>query len=338
MLFLDVQMPGMDGFDVLDALSPSTCPTVVFVTAYDQYALQAFNVHAADYLLKPFDRKRLHHALVRVRGAGGRQCRSRGRSPAQPRGRRPDKSLLRADCDQIGEPRVFSVRAADVDRIQASGHYLTLHVGREEHVIRGTIREVAARLHPDRFVRVHRSTIVNLDRIKELIPTFHGDIEIVLRDGDERDIQPRLLRAAAEHRPRNAGLVVSQHHEGVDSRGSQRRKERGAGAGDDDQEYHGAVGDGIGNAPIVTSCDASIADVLRLSIAPDGDTDGRQPHGLHQHAAGRAACRVAERHPNPDLLRSHRDKVREHAIDARSVSSRARLPMAEDIQCATRNG
>jgi two-component system, LytTR family, response regulator len=181
-VFLDVQMPGMDGFDVLDALSPSTCPTVVFVTAYDQYALQAFNVHAADYLLKPFDRKRLHHALVRVRAlAGGDAEAAAARLLNLVAAVRTSRYLERIVIKSAN--RVYFVRAADVDRIEAAGHYLTLHVGREEHVMRGTIREIAARLHPDRFVRVHRSTIVNLDRVKELIPTFHGEYEIVLRDG-----------------------------------------------------------------------------------------------------------------------------------------------------------
>jgi two-component system LytT family response regulator len=155
---------------------------VVFVTAYDQYALQAFNVHAADYLLKPFDRKRLHHALVRVRAlAGGDAEAAAARLLNLVAAVRTSRYLERIVIKSAS--RVYFVRAVDVDRIQASGHYLTLHVGREEHVIRGTIREIAARLHPDRFVRVHRSTIVNLDRIKELFPTFHGEYEIVLRDG-----------------------------------------------------------------------------------------------------------------------------------------------------------
>jgi two-component system, LytTR family, response regulator len=181
-VFLDVQMPGMDGFDVLDALSPSACPVVVFVTAYDQYALQAFDVHAADYLLKPFDRKRLRHALVKVRALAGGDAeaaaaRLLGLVAAVRAGRHLERMVIKTAT------RVYFVRAADVDRIEAAGHYLTLHVGREAHVMRGTIREIAARLNPDRFVRVHRSTIVNLDRIKELIPSFHGEYVIVLRDG-----------------------------------------------------------------------------------------------------------------------------------------------------------
>ena len=114
---------------------------------------------------------RASHATGASRRSG-----ERGRVSGSLRGEAP-RIELSHNC------LLYTSDAADVDRIQASGHYLTLHVGREEHVIRGTIREIAARLHPDRFVRVHRSTIVNLDRIKELIPTFHGEYEIVLRDG-----------------------------------------------------------------------------------------------------------------------------------------------------------
>lgn len=181
-VFLDVQMPGMDGFDVIGALSPPLCPAVVFVTAYDQYALEAFNVHAADYLLKPFDRKRLRQALARVRAlAAGDPHAAAARVLNLVAEVRATRSLERIVIKSAN--RVYFVRAADIDRIEAAGHYLTLHAGREEHVMRGTIREIAARLDPDRFVRVHRSTIVNLDRIKELIPWFHGEYVIVLRDG-----------------------------------------------------------------------------------------------------------------------------------------------------------
>ena len=148
-----------------------------------QYALQAFNVHAADYLLKPFDRSGCitpWSEFVGLRAAMPKLA-GRYRLLNLVAAVRTSRYLERIVIKSAS--RVYFVRAADVDRIQASGHYLTLHVGREEHVIRGTIREIAARLHPDRFVRVHRSTIVNLDRIKELIPTFHGESEIVLRDG-----------------------------------------------------------------------------------------------------------------------------------------------------------
>jgi two-component system LytT family response regulator len=180
-MFLDVQMPGMDGFDVIEALGPGRCPSVVFVTAYDEYALRAFDVHAIDYLLKPFDRKRLRHALRRARALTLDE-KDLGRRLiavlADVRAARPrDRIVIKS------RGRVYFVRLEEIDWIEASGHYLTLHAGRDEHVIRGNIRDMESRLDPDRFVRVHRSTIVNVDRVKELLPSFHGEYTIALRDG-----------------------------------------------------------------------------------------------------------------------------------------------------------
>jgi len=180
-MFLDVQMPGLDGFDVIEALGPARCPAVVFVTAYDEYALKAFDVHAIDYLLKPFDRKRLRQALSRAR-ALALNDREVGRRLiaviADLRaGRPPERIAVKS------RGRVYFVRADEIGWIEASGHYLTLHVGRDQHLIRGTIKEIESRLDRDRFVRVHRSTIVNVDHIKELLPSFHGEYVIVLRDG-----------------------------------------------------------------------------------------------------------------------------------------------------------
>lgn len=180
-MFLDVQMPGLDGFDVIAALEPSRCPAVVFVTAHDKYALKAFDVHAIDYLLKPFDRQRLHHAVTKVRALSLGAPDVTRRLLAVVADIRASRPLERIVVKSKG--RVYFVRAADLDRIEAAGHYLTLHIGREEHVIRGTIAEMTSRLDPERFVRVHRSTIVNLDQIKELLPSFHGEYVVVLRDG-----------------------------------------------------------------------------------------------------------------------------------------------------------
>ena len=180
-MFLDVQMPGMDGFAVIEALGPARCPAVVFVTAYDEYALKAFDVHAIDYLLKPFDRKRLRQRADADQGAGAERDRRR---PPCARGnrRRPDRPPARALRGE-NPGRVSFVRPDEIDWIEASGHYVTVHAGRDAHLIRSTIKDVEARLDPDRFVRVHRSTIVNLDRIRELLPWFHGEYVIVLRDG-----------------------------------------------------------------------------------------------------------------------------------------------------------
>jgi two-component system LytT family response regulator len=180
-MFLDVQMPGMDGFDVVTALGPSRCPAIIFVTAYDTYALKAFEVHAVDYLLKPFDRARLRQALAHARvSAMGHHHLNRALAQlvADVNDGRP---LERIVVKSRG--RVYFVRVEDIDWIEASGHYLTLHVGREAHLIRETIANLEPRLNRRRFVRVRRSAIVNIDRIKELLPTFHGEYEVVLQNG-----------------------------------------------------------------------------------------------------------------------------------------------------------
>ena len=179
-MFLDVQMPGMSGFDVIEALGPARCPAIVFVTAYDAYAMQAFDVHAIDYLLKPFDRKRLRQAVTRARALTMRASEVGRQLAALMSEIRTTRPLDRFVVKSRG--KVYFVRADEIDWIEASGHYLTLHVGREEHLIRGTIKDVESRLDRERFVRVHRSTIVNVDRIKELLPAFHGEYVIVLRD------------------------------------------------------------------------------------------------------------------------------------------------------------
>jgi two-component system LytT family response regulator len=180
-MFLDVQMPGMDGFDVIEALGAMRCPAVVFVTAYDEYALKAFEVHAVDYLLKPFDRKRLRQALSRARALTLHEKDLGRRLAAVMADIRAGRPEARFAVTSRG--RVYFVRADEIDWIEASGHYLTLHVGRDAHLIRDTITNIESRLDPHRFARVHRSMIVNVDRIKELLPSFHGEYTIVLRNG-----------------------------------------------------------------------------------------------------------------------------------------------------------
>ncbi|MBZ5559360.1 MAG: LytTR family DNA-binding domain-containing protein [Acidobacteriia bacterium] len=180
-LLLDVQMPGMDGFDAIDAIGPERCPAVIFVTAFDKYALKAFDVHAADYLLKPFDRARLRRAIGRARAAAVHATDVGRRLLAlvtEVRDRRP---LERIVVKAAG--RVHFVRAGEIDWIEAAGHYVLLHAGAEVHEMRDTLARLEARLDAGRFVRVHRSAIVNVDRIKELLPSFHGEFVVVLRDG-----------------------------------------------------------------------------------------------------------------------------------------------------------
>ena len=184
LLFLDVQMPGMDGFGVLRALDGDEAPPeVVFVTAYDRYALQAFEVHALDYLLKPFTRRRfaeaMEHVLARLAARG------RGAEPGV-------AALLDALRGERERPERFAVRtgrggrfvkAEDVAWVEAEGNYVRLHAVGGNHLVRGTLKGIAARLDPRRFVQVHRSALVNLDRIARLEPWFHGEFIVVMDDG-----------------------------------------------------------------------------------------------------------------------------------------------------------
>lgn len=184
LVYLDVQMPEMDGFDVLEALEPGEMPVVIFATAYDKYALRAFDVHALDYLLKPFDRERFETALVRAREQIGKRRngdinqrllslladRASGQKPAQ-------RLVIKSGG------RITFLRAEEIDWVEAAGNYLRLHVGKEEHLLRETMNGLEGRLDPQKFLRIHRSTIVNLDRVKEMQPSFHGDYLVRLNDG-----------------------------------------------------------------------------------------------------------------------------------------------------------
>lgn len=184
LLFLDVQMPTLDGFGVLEAVEPDKLPSVVFVTAYDRYALRAFEVHALDYLLKPFDRERFHKALERVRA----ELERTGKAQANQRllALLEDQKSNRPSLERLlikTSGRVFFLCTQEIDWIEAAGNYVRLHVGNEAHLLRETMNGLEARLDPSRFLRIHRSTIVNVDRIQELQAWFHGDYIVILRDG-----------------------------------------------------------------------------------------------------------------------------------------------------------
>jgi two-component system, LytTR family, response regulator len=179
--FLDVQMPELDGFGVVRSLTPAELPALVFVTAYDRYALRAFDVQAIDYLLKPFTRERFRTALARARD------RVHERSQAD----RVTRLLAHLDASQRYAARVavrtgdrfVVVEWSDVDWIEAADNYVTLHVGAREYLLRETLTSIERQLDPDRFTRIHRSAIVQLDRIVELHPATHGDADLVLRGG-----------------------------------------------------------------------------------------------------------------------------------------------------------
>jgi two-component system LytT family response regulator len=185
LLFLDVQMPGLDGFEVLRELAPAI-PQVVFVTAYDQYALRAFEVHALDYLLKPFDEERLERAVQRARAHLRRPPEDGDRRQIlrmldELRGARRWRERL---VIRVGE-RAFLQPVAEVDWLEADGKYVKVHVGPKAHVIRETMTQLAEALDPGRFLRISRSAIVNVDRIREIQPWFRGDYVVILRNGAE---------------------------------------------------------------------------------------------------------------------------------------------------------
>ena len=184
LLFLDVQMPGVDGFGVIEQLNPASTPGIVFVTAYDEYALQAFEVHALDYLLKPFNRARFHKTLRRAReqviGRANGELSKRLVSLLETV-RAPKKALGRIVVRNAG--RVVFLATEEIDWIEAAGNYVKISVGKEQHVLRETLKNLEARLDGQQFVRVHRSTIVNVERIRELQPLFHGDHIAILHDG-----------------------------------------------------------------------------------------------------------------------------------------------------------
>src|SRR5215831_10637179 len=186
LVFLDVQMPVLDGLEVVEAIGPERMPTVVFVTAYDRYALRAFEVQALDYLLKPFDRDRFSRALERakthVRRAQSAEA-SRQLLALLGDARPPRKHLERLVIKSGG--RIFFLKMEEIDWIEAAGNYLRLHVGAEIHLLRETMNALEGRIDPERFLRIHRSTIVNIERIREIQPLFHGDHVVILRDGTE---------------------------------------------------------------------------------------------------------------------------------------------------------
>lgn len=185
LVFLDVQMPEMDGFQVVEALDPGTLPTIVFVTAYDEFAIRAFDAHAFDYLLKPFHGERFRTTLSRVRAHL-----ERGAGP-QPTDRRlyslleslsSSRSWMERFVVRTGS-RIYFVRVDEVDWMEAEGNYVRLHTGKRNHLVRTTISSLIGRLDPGRFLRVHRGTIMNLDRLREVQTYAKGSYILVLEDG-----------------------------------------------------------------------------------------------------------------------------------------------------------
>jgi two-component system LytT family response regulator len=198
LVFLDVQMPRLGGFDVCAAVGGEAMPLVIFVTAYNHYALQAFEVHAIDYLLKPFDRERFQKSLRHAReqwrrgenGLSGQRLAGLLES-LKPEARKPDRLAFKSNG------RVLFVRIEEIDWIEADGNYVRLRVGTASHQLRETIGGLESQLPADRFMRISRSVIVNLDRVKEVQPMFYGDCVVILQDGSRLNLT-RTFRGRLE--------------------------------------------------------------------------------------------------------------------------------------------
>jgi len=206
LVFLDVQMPVMDGFEVIEQVSSDHLPIVVFVTAHDRYALRAFETHALDYLLKPFTASRFHATIERARievaRAGDhethqrvidvleerRRARERGRQLAAGGGYLTRLAIKR-------NQRVVLLKVSDIDWVESSGNYAHLHTLGASHVVRMTMADLERRLDPAQFARIHRSTIVQIDRITGIVAAWHGDFDVTLRDGT-------VLRLSRNYRDR----------------------------------------------------------------------------------------------------------------------------------------
>jgi len=198
LVFLDVQIPNLDGFAILESVGADRIPAIVFVTAYDHYALRAFDVRAVDYIHKPFGKERLHKALAHAREqiTRGKSADISGQLVALLEEIRPQKTYLKRIMVKSGG-RLYFLRTAEIDWVEAAGNYVRLHVGSEAHLLRETMNGLETKLDPERFLRIHRSTIVNIDRVRKLSPSFVGDYAVVLHDGTKlklsRGYQDRLV-------------------------------------------------------------------------------------------------------------------------------------------------
>jgi two-component system LytT family response regulator len=200
LVFLDVQMPELNGLEVIEAVGAGAMPLTVFVTAYDQHAIRAFEANALDYLLKPFSDERLEAALARAKARHDeRTMREFGRSVLRMvSARSPATRCLDRLVVKSGGTTRF-IRAVDIDWIEGAGVYVNLHVAGRELLYRVGLNELIESLDPMRFVRVHRSAIVNIDSILELQPISHGEFELVLKDGHRSRVS-RTYRAQLEKR------------------------------------------------------------------------------------------------------------------------------------------
>lgn len=200
-VFLDIQMPEQDGFEVVQAIAPEQLPMIVFVTAFGQHAVRAFEVNALDYLLKPFDADRLARTIGRVR----RQM-SLNQSEKVDFNQRVisviDELRSKTFVDRLALKlggRLHFVAVADIAWMEAAGNYIRVYVNNQQFLLRETMKKLEQRLNPEQFVRIHRSTMVNLSFVQALEPTFHGDFRVLLVDGTSLPLS-RKYRAALRSR------------------------------------------------------------------------------------------------------------------------------------------
>jgi two-component system, LytTR family, response regulator len=201
LVFLDVQMPGKDGFCVVEAVSASAAkmlPRIIFVTAHDQYALRAFEVHAFDYLLKPFSEERFRTALNRAREE---HAQAKDDLASQLQALMQELQRERGYSERIlvqENGRARFVAAKDIAWVEADGNYLLLHCGIKTYTVRGTLESMKDVLDPKDFVRINRSSTVRLDAIKELLPWFHGEYKVMLQDATELRWSRRFVKQRPE--------------------------------------------------------------------------------------------------------------------------------------------
>jgi two-component system LytT family response regulator len=194
LLFLDIRMPGMDGFRLLRALGSAALPMVVFATAYGQHALRAFDVQALDYVLKPIDQARFDQAMERVR-RHWRGLHASTAAPSAPGLAAAPETHARRLSVRIGES-IRVIPTDTIDWIRADGNYVEIHVGGASYLHRETLRHLLDTLDPARFLRIHRSILVNMERIREVHPLFQGNAEVVLHNGTRLGLS-RRFRAQA---------------------------------------------------------------------------------------------------------------------------------------------
>ena len=201
LLFLDVQMPQLDGFGVLEQLAPNEMPITILVTAYDKYAIQAFDAHAIDYLLKPFSDQRFDNAIRRARKyIASADVRGQGEELTAAAEERRSVNARSGFLERLvlkSNGSITFLDVDDVDWIEAAGVYIYLHAGPQKHLYRSSVTQLLQRLNPRRFVRIHRSAAVNTSRIRELQSVSHGDFALILKDGTELTLS-RAYRSQVE--------------------------------------------------------------------------------------------------------------------------------------------